>query len=182
MCSVNVCRKILKSVATFVIFVNVWLVGGSRAINHSDSHRTSDHIVPVVKEAQFSQPISFTLNSSQFYIYNFKYNFKLNETRVIRVHVNSTSTVNNDPVVFVFRQQKGIMSWQLPLQVRSSSSSKPVGADYYSVARTVCPLRNYEGINKDSEKMQDVYLDVSSESLKSVHVGLRLDFLENFVL
>ncbi|KAG1705802.1 SID1 transmembrane family member 1 [Nymphon striatum] len=115
-------------------------------------------------------------NLSNNYIWN---NNKINhffyQTQAIRVNVNTSKVLSttNIPVVFVVRQETGIMSWQLPLHVDRKS--------YYQVGRNICPLKNY-GVTQTSVGWQDVFVDIASESKIEIDVSLKLDFMDHYIL
>uniref|UniRef100_A0A1I8HL87 SID1 transmembrane family member 1 n=1 Tax=Macrostomum lignano TaxID=282301 RepID=A0A1I8HL87_9PLAT len=108
---------------------------------------------------RFNQVYRGRVNSSVNYLYVFGFVEKANATQAVRVHVVSSSAGQDYPVLFVVRQQRSILSFQLPQILENEY--------YYSeVARTLCPVeRSSKGV---ADKNQTIYIDVSSASARAV--------------
>ena len=59
----------------------------------------------------------------------------------LRIYSSSDNVDNENPLLVVVRQEKGILSWKIPFFIKREDSKK---YDlYYTVIRTLCPIRNY---------------------------------------
>lgn len=94
--------------------------------------------------------------------------------QAIRLLVNSSDAKQLYPVLFVVRQQLGILSWQIPLQLDSFYN-------YHEVERTICPVINYREAENLSEN-QHLDIDVSSSSPGYVSVELQVEYVRSFNL
>ena len=58
----------------------------------------------------------------------------------LRVHSSSNENDKNYPLLVVVKQQKGILSWQIPFFIKRQDAR---GYDRYNtVNRTLCPIEN----------------------------------------
>uniref|UniRef100_A0A1I8IS62 SID1 transmembrane family member 1 n=1 Tax=Macrostomum lignano TaxID=282301 RepID=A0A1I8IS62_9PLAT len=122
---------------------------------------------------RFNQVYRGRVNSSVNYLYVFGFVEKANATQAVRVHVVSSSAGQDYPVLFVVRQQRSILSFQLPQILENEY--------YYSeVARTLCPVeRSSKGV---ADKNQTIYIDVSSASARAVPFLLNVTLVRAFML
>ncbi|KAG8147389.1 hypothetical protein E2320_001423 [Naja naja] len=65
--------------------------------------------------AQFDHVFNGTVNRGTERLYSFNYTSQAGQADALRVTVKSDSEDDQYPVLFVVRQQKGVLSWQLPL-------------------------------------------------------------------
>ncbi|KAF7483609.1 Hypothetical predicted protein [Marmota monax] len=65
--------------------------------------------------ADFNHVYSGVVNLSTENIYSFNYTSQPGQVTAVRVYVNSSSENLNYPVLVVVRQQKEVLSWQVPL-------------------------------------------------------------------
>ncbi|XP_039698963.1 SID1 transmembrane family member 1-like [Pteropus medius] len=65
--------------------------------------------------ADFDRVYSGVVSLSTESIYSFNYTSQPGQVNAVRVYVNSSSENLDYPVLVVVRQQKGVLSWQVPL-------------------------------------------------------------------
>ncbi|OXB76239.1 UNVERIFIED_CONTAM: hypothetical protein H355_014647 [Colinus virginianus] len=94
----------------------------------------------------------------------------------VRVYVNSSSENLQYPVLFVVRQQKGVLSWQVPLIFRGLYQRT---YNYQEVSRTLCPS---EPAPEKGPSDQIIFVDVASMAPFNIAYELLVTRLENFQL
>uniref|UniRef100_A0A663LR72 SID1 transmembrane family member 1 n=1 Tax=Athene cunicularia TaxID=194338 RepID=A0A663LR72_ATHCN len=94
----------------------------------------------------------------------------------VRVYVNSSSENLQYPVLFVVRQQKGVLSWQVPLIFRGLYQRT---YNYQEVSRTLCPS---EPTPETGPSDQIIFVDVASMAPFNIAYELLVTRLENFQL
>ncbi|KAI1242224.1 hypothetical protein IHE44_0005741 [Lamprotornis superbus] len=94
----------------------------------------------------------------------------------LRVYVNSSSENLRYPVLFVVRQQKGVLSWQVPLIFRGLYQRT---YNYQEVSRTLCPS---EPTPETRPSDQIIFVDVASMAPFNIAYELLVTKLENFQL
>uniref|UniRef100_T1IHA9 Uncharacterized protein n=1 Tax=Strigamia maritima TaxID=126957 RepID=T1IHA9_STRMM len=99
--------------------------------------------------------------------YNYTVGKKLEDRKPIQVFVSSLDATAEKPVLFGIRQQLGITSWQIPLEVHNKLSTHK----YKTAGRTLCPIWNY-GTNYS--EIQNIILHVSTDSTKMTKVSVAL--------
>ncbi|XP_070548990.1 SID1 transmembrane family member 1-like [Ptychodera flava] len=77
-----------------------------------------------------------TVTAGQMREYRFQVSGGVNKMVAVRVNVSSSNAQETYPVMFVVIQQKGVISWELPLEVASSFYNQR----YDTIARTLCPM------------------------------------------
>uniref|UniRef100_A0A8C0HI57 SID1 transmembrane family member 1 n=1 Tax=Buteo japonicus TaxID=224669 RepID=A0A8C0HI57_9AVES len=95
---------------------------------------------------------------------------------ILRVYVNSSSENLQYPVLFVVRQQKGVLSWQVPLIFRGLYQRT---YNYQEVSRTLCPS---EPTPETGPSDQIIFVDVASMAPFNIAYELLVTRLENFQL
>ncbi|MEE6515767.1 hypothetical protein FKM82_024805 [Ascaphus truei] len=126
------------------------------------------------KPADFDRLYTGNVNRNTEEIYSFNYTSKPGKVDALRVFVSSNSDDLQFPVLFVVRQQKGVLSWQVPLIFRGYYQRTYT---YQDVNRTLCPLES-EGEAGPLE--QFIYIDVASMAPFSVQYQLMVTRLRNF--
>ena len=94
----------------------------------------------------------------------------------MRVYVNSSSENLQYPVLFVVRQQKGVLSWQVPLIFRGLYQRT---YNYQEVSRTLCPS---EPAPETGPSDQIIFVDVASMAPFNIAYELLVTRLESFQL
>ncbi|MBN3304198.1 SIDT1 protein, partial [Amia calva] len=94
----------------------------------------------------------------------------------VRVYVSSSSEDLRYPVVFVVRQQKAVLSWQVPLVLRGLYQRMYT---YQEVSRTLCPL---EPLSEEVTSEQFLFVDVASMAPFNVHYELLVTRVSHFTL
>ncbi|XP_068127008.1 SID1 transmembrane family member 1 isoform X2 [Hyperolius riggenbachi] len=133
--------------------------------------RTTD-----IQRAELGKLYSGSIDKSREAIYSFNYTSIPDKVDALRVYVKSDSDDLEFPVLFVVRQQKGVLSWQVPLAFRGYYQRTYT---YQEVGRTLCPTHP-EGQTQPSEQL--MYIDIASMAPSSVHYELTVIRLPNFEL
>uniref|UniRef100_A0A8C4XXC8 SID1 transmembrane family member 1 n=1 Tax=Gopherus evgoodei TaxID=1825980 RepID=A0A8C4XXC8_9SAUR len=108
----------------------------------------------------------------------------------VRVYVKSDSEDLQYPILFVVRQQKGVLSWQVPLIFRGETLLKSIKLrpqafdyqrtyNYQEVSRTLCPS---EPTPEMGPSEQIIFVDVASMALFDIEYELLVTRLKNFQL
>ncbi|EMP33631.1 SID1 transmembrane family member 1, partial [Chelonia mydas] len=94
----------------------------------------------------------------------------------VRVYVKSDSEDLQYPILFVVRQQKGVLSWQVPLIFRGLYQRT---YNYQEVSRTLCPS---EPTPEMGPSEQIIFVDVASMALFDIEYELLVTRLKSFQL
>ncbi|XP_053621893.1 SID1 transmembrane family member 1-like isoform X2 [Plodia interpunctella] len=117
---------------------------------------------------KYDSLINVVVNNETEQIMDFSEESPLYRGFPTRVHVSTNDTVSVDhPIFITATQQKGVSSWELPLQVSAAQSSML----YTNMARTLCP--HDAGPNITYVNRPQLTLSTFSASNVSVNVKLR---------
>ncbi|KAK2091943.1 SID1 transmembrane member 1 [Saguinus oedipus] len=98
------------------------------------------------------------------------------QVTAVRVYVNSSSENLDYPVLVVVRQQKEVLSWQVPLLFQGLYQRS---YSYQEVSRTLCPS---EATNETGPLEQLIFIDVASMAPLGVQYKLLVTRLKHFQL
>ncbi|XP_036601813.1 SID1 transmembrane family member 1 [Trichosurus vulpecula] len=126
--------------------------------------------------ADFDRVYSGVVNLSTEEIYSFNYTSKPEQVDAVRVYVNSSSEDLKYPVLFVVRQQKGVLSWQVPLLFHGLYQRT---YNYQEVSRTLCPC---EPTNETKPSEQLIFVDVASMAPGGARYNLLVTKIKSFQL
>uniref|UniRef100_A0A8C9PVF6 SID1 transmembrane family member 1 n=1 Tax=Spermophilus dauricus TaxID=99837 RepID=A0A8C9PVF6_SPEDA len=126
--------------------------------------------------ADFDHVYSGVVNLSTENIYSFNYTSQPGQVTAVRVYVNSSSENLNYPVLVVVRQQKEVLSWQVPLLFQGLYQRS---YNYQEVSRTLCPSK---ATNETGPLEQLIFVDVASMAPLGVHYKLLVTKIKNFQL
>ncbi|XP_063812875.1 SID1 transmembrane family member 1 isoform X4 [Pseudophryne corroboree] len=129
-----------------------------------------------MKPAQFGTRYTGSIDRDIEEVYAFNYTSVPGKVDALRVFVMSNSDDLEFPLLFVVRQQKGVLSWQVPLVFRGYYQRTYT---YQDVSRTLCPT-DPEGQTQPLE--QFMYIDIASMAPTSVQYELIVIRLPNFEL
>ncbi|XP_061494175.1 SID1 transmembrane family member 1 isoform X1 [Rhineura floridana] len=134
-------------------------------------------VSPAAEEAaEFDRIYSGTVNRDTERLYSFHYTSKPGQVDAVRVNVKSNSEDLQYPVLFVVRQQKGVLSWQVPLIFRGLYQRS---YNYQEVSRTLCPS---EPTPESGPSEQIIFVDVASMAPYNVRVTLQVTKVKSFQL
>ena len=91
----------------------------------------------------------------------------------LRVHTLSDYAQDDNPVIIVVRQEKGVLSWQIPFYVKKDAGNN-IYEKYYSVSRTLCPIENNPKLLSATSRSADVFVTVSSSSRDNIKFSIKL--------
>ncbi|KAK3849492.1 hypothetical protein Pcinc_043754, partial [Petrolisthes cinctipes] len=140
-----------------------------------------DIINSVVIQGIFGVDISREINKTSEYLIEFLYNTSVLESSAVRVTVNSPRSDYMYPLLVVARQQRGVLSWQLPLEPPPNTQ---ILEEYYTVSHTLCPVSNYKvSVQGIPDSTQRLFVDVSTSSPTNltftVNAQFEIDFMIN---
>ncbi|XP_057620027.1 SID1 transmembrane family member 1 isoform X2 [Chionomys nivalis] len=98
------------------------------------------------------------------------------QVAAVRVHVNSSSENLDFPVLVVVRQQKAVLSWQVPLLFQGLYQRS---YNYQEVSRTLCPSK---ATNETGPLQQLIFVDVASMAPHGAHYQLLVTKIKHFQL
>ncbi|NXA57074.1 SIDT1 protein, partial [Nothocercus julius] len=124
--------------------------------------------------AAFGRLYRGAVNVSAERVYAFAYRSRPGQVDAVRVSVNSSSENLQYPVLFVVRQQKGVLSWQVPLIFRGLYQRT---YNYQEVSRTLCPS---EATPEAGRSDQIIFVDVASMAPFDIAYELLVTRLDNF--
>ncbi|XP_044944335.1 SID1 transmembrane family member 1 isoform X4 [Mustela putorius furo] len=126
--------------------------------------------------ADFDRVYSGVVSLSTENIYSFNYTSQPGQVNAVRVYVNSSSENLDYPVLVVVRQQKGVLSWQVPLLFQGLYQRT---YNYQEVSRTLCPS---EATNETGPLEQLVFVDVASMAPLGAQYKLLVTKIKHFQL
>ncbi|CAM4431661.1 unnamed protein product [Lepidochelys olivacea] len=132
--------------------------------------------LPPTKAADFDRVYAGTVTINREEIYAFNYTSKPGQVDAVRVYVKSDSEDLQYPILFVVRQQKGVLSWQVPLIFRGLYQRT---YNYQEVSRTLCPS---EPTPEMGPSEQIIFVDVASMALFDIEYELLVTRLKSFQL
>ncbi|XP_029434325.1 SID1 transmembrane family member 1 isoform X2 [Rhinatrema bivittatum] len=128
------------------------------------------------KGAQFGRLYTGQVDRNTEAIYAFNYTNSPGQVDAFRVFVSSFSDNLRYPVMFVVRQQKGVLSWQVPLVFRGLYQKT---YPYQQVSRTLCPM---ELVEEAVPLEQFIFVDVASMAPFNVEYQLLVTRITDFEL
>ncbi|XP_058411788.1 SID1 transmembrane family member 1 isoform X2 [Diceros bicornis minor] len=126
--------------------------------------------------ADFDRVYSGVVSLSTENIYSFNYTSQPGQVTAVRVYVNSSSENLHYPVLVVVRQQKEVLSWQVPLLFQGLYQRR---YNYQEVSRTLCPS---EATNETGALEKLIFVDVASMAPLGAHYKLLVTKMKHFQL
>ncbi|XP_071441982.1 SID1 transmembrane family member 1-like [Hetaerina americana] len=174
------------SLFKFILFVLVMPMYGSFQSSEVDNYVAkspvkSNSFISKIVEGFYGVGYTYQVNSSIEYTIQYLSASQWKPNQTARISVESISASKIFPVLVVVRQQKGILSWQLPLIVGTHSN---IDKEYQKVSRTLCPSRYYILDDKTSYAGEEetVIVSVSSSSPVNITVKIQVELMEDFFL
>lgn len=134
----------------------------------------------VVIEGKFGEDIKEDINKTSEYLFEFIYNATELKSSAVRVTVSSPLSGYTYPLLVVVRQQRGVLSWQIPLEPPASTQ---ILKEYFTVSHTLCPVKNYKVSYEGSlDTTQRLFIDVSTSSPSNLSYTVRADFKDDFFI
>ncbi|CAC5400277.1 SID1 transmembrane family member 1,SID1 transmembrane family member 2 [Mytilus coruscus] len=126
-----------------------------------------------VIDGHFGNSYTNLTNENSTVIYKFEYKEIENKTTAVRISIKLLNTADEDfPLLFVARQQRGVISWQLPLPLENIY-------EYEYASRTLCPLDQQ---HRKADMKQVMYAEISSMSVKNLTFSLKASKVSDFEL
>lgn len=126
---------------------------------------------PVSKD--FNETIKDHVNTDCKKCFVFTYNFTLDQDWAAKVCISSPRVLQHTPLLIAVRESLSVMSFQVP-QIFDDSQ-------FTEVCHTLCPLANYFDPSLGASK-QDIFVEITSQSLKNVDFELRISKIDDFVI
>ncbi|KAF6385496.1 SID1 transmembrane family member 1 [Rhinolophus ferrumequinum] len=126
--------------------------------------------------ADFDRVYSGVVSLSTENIYSFNYTSQPGQVNAVRVYVNSSSESLDYPVLVVVRQQKEVLSWQVPLLFQGLYQRS---YNYQEVSRTLCPS---EATNETGPLEQLIFVDIASMAPLGAQYKLLVTRIKHFQL
>ncbi|XP_040340467.1 SID1 transmembrane family member 1 isoform X4 [Herpailurus yagouaroundi] len=126
--------------------------------------------------ADFDRVYSGVVSLSTENIYSFNYTSQPGQVNAVRVYVNSSSENLDYPVLVVVRQQKAVLSWQVPLLFQGLYQRS---YSYQEVSRTLCPSK---ATNETGPLEQLIFVDVASMAPLGAQYKLLVTKIQHFQL
>lgn len=145
------------------------------AFNRELENKLFDQKTEVIP-ANFSHTYTDITNVNREVIFKYTYQEIINQTTAVWITVSlptSSQVDTNSPVLFVVRQQQGILSWRVPMYLEYIYM-------YNMVSRNLCPV---DAVHRNSSsKDQTVFVDVSTFSQQNTTFTISADFVRDFHL
>ncbi|CAI5797055.1 SID1 transmembrane family member 1 isoform X2 [Podarcis lilfordi] len=151
-------------------------VAGSRELQPPRAQRRGAGAAGAEEAAQFDVVYSGQVNRAAERLYAFNYTSKPGQVDAVRVNVQSNSEDLQYPVLFVVRQQKGVLSWQVPLIFRGLYQRS---YNYQEVSRTLCPS---QPTPDSGPSEQIIFVDVASMAPYNALYRLQVTKIKSFQL
>ncbi|GAB1603172.1 SID1 transmembrane family member 1 isoform X2 [Argonauta hians] len=127
----------------------------------------------VHQNASFSKEYSETVNANKQIEFIYTYEESENETKAFRVSTRSKTAQKNYPIMFVVRQQEGVISWTVPFFL-------DLKYEFFHVSRILCPLDPEHRVN--ITKDQKIIIEVTSLTEESADFVMETSIVKNFKL
>ncbi|XP_033029535.1 SID1 transmembrane family member 1 [Lacerta agilis] len=151
-------------------------VAGTRELQPGAQRRGAGAVAGAEEAAQFDFMYSGQVNRTAERLYAFNYTSKPGQVDAVRVNVRSNSEDLQYPVLFVVRQQKGVLSWQVPLIFRGLYQRS---YNYQEVSRTLCPS---QPTPDSGPSEQIIFVDVASMAPYNAVYSLQVTMIKSFQL
>ncbi|XP_060125149.1 SID1 transmembrane family member 1 [Zootoca vivipara] len=151
-------------------------VAGTRELQPPRAQRRGAGAAGAEEAAQFDKIYSGQVNRAAERLYTFNYTSKPGQVDAVRVNVQSNSEDLQYPVLFVVRQQKGVLSWQVPLIFRGLYQRS---YNYQEVSRTLCPS---QPTPDSGPSEQIIFVDVASMAPYNAVYALQVTKIKSFQL
>ncbi|KAK8737964.1 hypothetical protein OTU49_004321, partial [Cherax quadricarinatus] len=145
-----------------------------------DSSGLEEIIHSVVIEGKFGEEIREDINQTSEYLFEFNYNVTKLKNSAVRVTVSSPMSGYTYPLLVVVRQQRGVLSWQIPIEPPPNTQ---ILKEYFTVSHTLCPVKNYKVSYEGTlETTQRLFIDISTSSPKNLSFTVEADFVDEFLI
>ncbi|KAB7506706.1 SID1 transmembrane family member 1 [Armadillidium nasatum] len=139
----------------------------------------NDVIHPYVISSDFSKEYTVQVNRSTEYIFEYVYNTSHVKRKALRVTVHCPSSISTYPLLVVVRQQKEVLSWQLPLPPPPNSFAVE---KYKKISRTLCKEEDKRQLRDSLDATQRLFIDVTTSSPVYLNFSVEVNTLENFII
>ncbi|KZS13123.1 Uncharacterized protein APZ42_021876 [Daphnia magna] len=150
------------------------VVGKDLSYNSNLVSRYKQKVRTEVIDAKVNQKYSLTINSTYEYIFQYSYKQNLLENQALSVQIFSQLASREDPILVVVRQQKAVLSWQLPLLLETSNGWQ----EYSSVSRQLCT----EPLDRNVSVEHEFFLDVSTSDPENLSFVASVSPIADFVV
>ncbi|XP_045025828.1 SID1 transmembrane family member 1 isoform X2 [Daphnia magna] len=150
------------------------VVGKDLSYNSNLVSRYKQKVRTEVIDAKVNQKYSLTINSTYEYIFQYSYKKNLLENQALSVQIFSQLASREDPILVVVRQQKAVLSWQLPLLLETSNGWQ----EYSSVSRQLCT----EPLDRNVSVEHEFFLDVSTSDTENLSFVASVSPIADFVV
>ncbi|XP_065347901.1 SID1 transmembrane family member 1-like [Cloeon dipterum] len=137
----------------------------------SQSSATTAELSAIVIDAQLNTSYLQSVNSTSEIIFLYSNVSQIHARAPARISVSSSEASHDSPVLVVVRQQRGVLSWQLPYATDRGS--------YTSVSRTLCPASLFKS---EVETQENLIVSVSTSSHLNVAFTVLVEVESNFEL
>ncbi|XP_014789926.1 SID1 transmembrane family member 1 isoform X1 [Octopus bimaculoides] len=127
----------------------------------------------VHNNATFGKEYNETVDQNKQLEFIYTYEESENETKALRVSTSSRLAEEKYPIIFVVRQQEGVISWTVPFFLDFKY-------EFFHVSRTLCPLDQEHRAN--ISKHQKIIIEVSSQVKEPSDFLLQTSIVKNFKL
>ncbi|XP_014207455.1 SID1 transmembrane family member 2-like [Copidosoma floridanum] len=143
-------------------------------------YSSADHLplTPIIVTANYSTNYTFSMNSTIEYVFLYSES-GVSSLEGARIIVESQDAPTNFPLIVVVRQKKGILSWQIPLQVENKHLIDPI--PYHVTSRTLCPSKYYKEL-RFTDNDQYVTISISTANINNITFNLGLKPIQNFYM
>ncbi|XP_063979425.1 SID1 transmembrane family member 2-like [Diachasmimorpha longicaudata] len=131
----------------------------------SESSEPPPPLHPQVILAEYGVQYNETLNASIEWVFLYS---NRNNSQGARIYVESDAS-EDEPLIVVVRQKKGILSWQIPLLVERKNGPPQA---FSKTSRTLCSTHYYKLGRKDLEDEEFISVSISTESRSTIKFDL----------
>ncbi|XP_043197409.1 SID1 transmembrane family member 1-like isoform X1 [Amphibalanus amphitrite] len=132
--------------------------------------RLTATVQPRVINASLDHTYEDVVNALTEFIYVFSV-ANMSSDSALRVSVSSDDATLDLPLLFAVRQQRGILSWPVPLSLKRGNQQHL----YMEVSKTICPVQDYVHAEAaDAATTENLYLEVATASARDVGFSLVL--------
>ncbi|XP_046592495.1 SID1 transmembrane family member 1 isoform X1 [Neodiprion lecontei] len=146
--------------------IGIFLVVPLLLINFSQaSSPTLPSLQPIVINGNYSTTYTREINTYIEYVFVYS---ESNITSLDGARITVKSNANSSlPLIVVVRQQKGILSWQIPLFVKTVDDV----LKYNTTSRTLCPTNDYQRLGSRDQN-EFVTVSISTASISNISFSM----------
>lgn len=123
------------------------------------------------KSAEFNKTYDGNVTQDKSDVYRYNISALATNRSAVRIFTTGNHSVKEFPTIFVIRQERSVISWQIPLLLSDAQAVY----EYKDVSRTLCPVDLFH-------EDQRIYVEISTQANISVPYTLKAQLVDSFII